>query len=156
MIFQEFMPYGFTIVTFLPMIFAIGIRVIIAVIIAKDAQKRQMEPTIYVVLVCIMGWCIGGIVYLVTASNHPIQTGDFQEPSFSSNQGQQTTYGQQPQPIYGQPKFQQPTQQSQPKPVSSGESTTLPNINKAFCPICGSQNQKNAMYCSHCGAKSFY
>ncbi|MHA1562380.1 MAG: zinc ribbon domain-containing protein [Promethearchaeota archaeon] len=158
MIFQEYMPYGFTLGTFLPGIFVFVIRIIIAVIIAKDAQKRQIGPTLYIVLVCCAGGCIGGIVYLVIASNHPVQNGDFQEPSFSSNQGQQTIYGQQPQPIYGQPKYQQPTQptqptqQSQPKPVYPDASTTMPNVNKTFCPICGSQNQKNAMYCSHCGA----
>ena len=151
MIFQEFLPYGFGLVTFVPMIVGLLIRIAVAVFISKQCQKRGMEPTMLVVLTCCCGCLIGGIVYLVSASNNPPQD-EFQQPTFSSNQGQQTTYGQQPKPIYGQPKHQQPTQQAPPKPVYPDSSTTMPNINKAFCPICGSQNQKNAMYCSHCGA----
>ena len=151
MIFQE-IPYGFTLITFIPMIAGFGIRILIAVIISKDAQKRQMEPTMYVVLTCCCGWCIGGIVYLITASNHPIQTDDFQQPSFSSNQGQ--VYGQQ-QTTYGQPQYQQPgqpSQQSQPKPVYPDASTSMPNINTTYCPVCGSTNKKQAKFCAHCGA----
>ena len=110
MIFQEIMPYGFTIGTFLPLIIGFGIRIIIAVIIAKDAQKRQMEPTIYVVLTCLCGCCVGPIVYLIAASGNPSQTDDFQQPTFSSNQGQ--IYGQQ-QTIYGQQQYQQPSQPHQ-------------------------------------------
>ncbi len=154
MIFQDIMPYGFTIGTFLPLIIGFGIRIICAVIIAKDAQKRQMEPTLYIVLTCLCGCIVGPIVYLIVASNHPIQTDDFQQPSFSSHQGQ--IYGQQQQQTtYGQPQYQQPRQspqQTQPKPVYPDANTTMPNINVTICPICGSQNQKNAKYCSHCGA----
>ena len=152
MIFQDFLPFGFTIITFIPLIIGFGIRIICAVIIAKDAQKRQLEPTLYIVITCLCGCCVGPIIYLIVASNHPVQTDDFQQPSFRSNQGQ--VYGQQ-QTTYGQPQYQQPRQpttQTQPKPVYPDANTTMPNINVTICPICGSQNQKNAKYCSHCGA----
>jgi len=143
MIFQEFMPYGFGLVTFVPMIVGLLINIAVAVFISKQCQKRGMEPTMFVLLTCCCGWLIGGIVYLVSASNNPPQD-EFQQPTFSSNQGQ--VYGQKQQPIYEQ------TQPTQPKPSNPDAITTMPNINKTFCPICGSQNQKNAMYCSHCGA----
>ena len=130
----------------------VGLVIYVAVIvfIVKDANRRGMEPTIYVVLTCCCGLLIGGIVYLITASNHPIQTGDFQKPSFNGNQGQ--VYGQQ-QTTYGQPQYQQPRQQAHPKPAYPDTSTTIPSFdNTLFCSICGSQNQKNAKYCSTCGA----
>ena len=146
MIFQQQITSSF--VSILPTIIGFGIRIIFAVIIAKDAQKRQMEPTLYVVLTCLCGCCVGPIVYLIVASNHPVQTGDFQQPSFQSNQGQ--VYGQQPQPIYGQQQYQQPPQQ--PRPSAQNTSTTMPSFDVIFCPICGSQNQKGAKFCSTCGA----
>ena len=150
MIFQTPMygdPMGLNFLSILPAIIGLIIRIGIAVLIAKDAQKRGMEPTIYVVLSCCCGCLIGGIVYLIAASNHPTQTGDLQQPSFDSNQGQM--YGQQPQPIYGQQQQQQPPQ---PKPSAQNTSTTMPSFDVVFCPICGSQNQKGAKFCSTCGA----
>lgn len=135
------------VLTFLPTIIGLILNIVLAVVIAKDAQKRGMEPTIYVVLTCCCGCLIGGVVYLIAASNHPVQDGDFQQPSFNSNQGQM--YGQQPQPIYGQQQQQQPPQ---PRPSPQNTSTTMPSYDVIFCPICGSQNQKGAKFCSTCGA----
>ena len=153
MIFQEYMPYGFTIGTFLPGIIGLLINIPVAYFITKDAQKRGMEPTVYVLLTCCCGWLIGGIIYLVTASNHPVQTDEFGQPTFSSHQGQvygqpqqQTTYGQQYQ------HQRQPVQPPQPKPVYPDANTTMPDINSSFCPICGSKNDMNGKFCSHCGA----
>ncbi len=148
MIFQD-IPYGFTIGTFLPGIIIIGIRIIIAVLIAKDAQKRGMEPTIFVILNCCCGICLGGIVYLITASNNPIQGDEFQQPSFSSSQNVQ--YGQ-PQTTYGQSQYQQTAQPPQPKPVAPNLNTTMPDIDMDICPVCGSQNKRKSKFCSHCGA----
>lgn len=148
-------PYGFTIGTFLPLIITFIIRISIAFFIAKNAQKRGMEPTIYIALTCCCSCWIGGIIYLIVASNHPSQPDDLQQPTFSSNQSQ--IYGQS-QTIYGQSQYQQPrqptqqTKQTQPKPVYPDTSTTIPNVEKDFCPVCGSQNHKGAKYCSHCGA----
>ena len=147
MIFQD-ISYGYTIGTFLPGIIIIGIRIIIAVMIARDAQRRGMEPTIFVILNCCCGCCIGGIVYLITASNNPPQD-DFQQPTFSSSQNVQ--YGQ-PQTTYGQPQYQHTTQPPQHKPVPPKVSTTMPDIDMTICSVCGSQNKKNSKYCSHCGA----
>jgi predicted PurR-regulated permease PerM len=118
------------------------INVLVASYIANDARKRGMDSSIYLILVCCCcGWLCGIIIYLLAASDHPIQTGESQQPSFNSQQ--QTTYGQQP---------RQPVQPTQPKPDYPDASTTMPNINIIFCSICGSQNPKNAKYCSHCGA----
>lgn len=146
MIFQGDYYYNFS--SLIPTILGLAIRIGFAVWIAKDAQNRQMEPAIYVILTCLCGCCIGPIVYLIAASNHPVQTGDFQQPSFNSNQG--PVYGQQPQPIYGQPQHQQP--QQQPRPSAQDAHTTMPSFDVIFCPICGSQNQKGAKFCSTCGA----
>ncbi len=131
----------------LPSIIGTVISIIVAIVIAKDAQKRGMEPTIYVLLTCCCSWCVGGLVYLIAASNRPIQANEFEQPSFSSNQSSQ--YGQQ-QTTYGQPQYQQPTQPTQP--TQPDTQTTMPDVDMIFCPICGSQNKKNAKYCSHCGA----
>lgn len=139
MISQEFMPYGFGIVTFVPMIVGLLINIAVAVFISKQCQKRGMEPTMYVVITCCCGLLIGAVVYLVAASNHPIEADNFQQPTFSSQQ--QTTYSQ-----------QQPQQQVQPKPAYQDASTTMPDIDKSFCPICGSKNQKDGKFCSTCGA----
>ena len=106
MIFQTPMGIYPSFTTFLPTILGLILNIVLAVVIAKDAQKRGMEPTMYVVLTCCCGCLIGGVVYLISASSHPVQTGDFQQPSFQSNQGQ--VYDQQPQPIYGQQQSQQP------------------------------------------------
>ena len=132
------------VLTFLPAIIGLILNIGLAVVIAKDAQKRGMEPTIYVVLTCCCGCLIGGVVYLISASNNPVQTGDLQQPSFNSNQGQM--YGQQPQLMHGQQQQQRPPQ---PRPNAS---TTMPSVGSIFCPICGSQNQKGAKFCSTCGA----
>lgn len=145
MIFQYDDVY-FNFLSLLPTIITLVIRIGIAVWIAKDAQNRGMEPTIYVVLTCLCGCCISGIVYLISASNHPTQPDNFQQPSFNSHQGQ--VYGQQQQPIYGQPQ-QQYKPPAQPQPNAS---TTMPSFDIDFCPICGSQNQKGAKFCSTCGA----
>ncbi|QEE16283.1 zinc-ribbon domain-containing protein [Promethearchaeum syntrophicum] len=148
MIFQEFLPYGFSLMTFLPTIIITIIRIGIAVFIAKDCQKRGMEPTMFIALTCCCGVCIGGIIYLITASNHPNEENNFQQPSFNSHQNQ--VYGR-PQPIYSQPQSQ-PPQQTQPKPVYPGGNTTIPNKNTTICPVCGSQNNYNAKFCGICGA----
>ena len=132
---------------FLPTIIGLILNIGLAVYIAKDAQKRGMEPTMYVVLTCCCGCLIGGVVYLISASNNPVQTGDFQQPSLGSNQGQM--YGQQPQQTYGQQQQQRPPQ---PRPSAQHTSTTMPSFDMIFCPICGSQNQKGAKFCSTCGA----
>ncbi len=148
MIFQSYYYEYDPVFSFLPTLISVAIRIGIAVWIAKDAQKRSMEPTIYVVLTCLCGCCIGGIVYLISASSHPTQPDNFQQPSFNGNQG--PIYGQQPPTTYGQPQQpQQPQQQYQPP---SSASTTIPSMNKVFCPICGSENQKGAKFCSTCGA----
>jgi len=149
MIFQIYPTSRFEV--FVPLIIGIIIgtiiKIAVAVYISKDAQKRGMDSSIYIFLVCCCtGWLIGGAIYLISASNHPIQTDDFQQPSFSSSQSVQ--YGQ-PQTTYGQPQYQQTAQPPQPRHETQ---TTIPDVHMVFCPICGSQNQKNAKYCSHCGA----
>ncbi|MHA1647112.1 MAG: hypothetical protein ACTSVL_06040, partial [Promethearchaeota archaeon] len=41
------------------------INIIVAVLINNDAKKKGMDGTIYVVLTCLCGFCIGGIAYLI-------------------------------------------------------------------------------------------
>ena len=154
MIFQIYpeVPMTNWLTILIPAIIAIGPRICIAIFIAKDCQKRGMEPMLFIVLTCCCGCCIGGIIYLITASNHPNQNDDFQQPSFNSHQDQ--VYGQ-PQPIYGQPQNQQqrqPPQQTQPKPVYPGADTTMPFRKTTICPVCGSENKYQAKFCGTCGA----
>ena len=148
------------------------INIIVAVLINNDAKKRGMDGTIYVVLTCICGFCIGGIAYLIASSNHPHQTYASSQRSYAN--ANPNVYGQQrsAQPrSYGQSQtYNQPKPQgySQPQPESqnygqsqtynnspaSDVNTTMPNkSNMVFCSICGAENPKNAKFCSHCGAQ---
>ena len=146
MIFQSYYLYDYG--SFFGYFLGLAINIGIAVLIYNDARKRGMEPVGYVILTCLCGCCLGGIVYLIAMSSHPIQT----ESQQSVNINNQTTmYGQQPQAMYGQQQYQQPEQQ--PKPITPDTTTTIPSSDSIFCPVCGSTNQKNAKYCSHCGAE---
>ncbi|MHA1719007.1 MAG: zinc ribbon domain-containing protein [Promethearchaeota archaeon] len=147
MIFQSDYSYDYS--SFFGTFIGLAINIGIAILIYNDAKKRGMEPTGYVILTCLCGCCLGGIVYLIAMSSHPIQT-ESQQPAISINQT--TMYGQQPQTMYGQPQPQHQQSQRQPTKITP-DTTTMPSVDSIFCPVCGSTNQKNAKYCSHCGAE---
>ena len=107
---------------FIFIIIAILIYIYMMVWVYKDANKRNMESALYLVLVFFFS-CCGLIIYLMARADHPVggQTSSYvsQGPRIDTTHRAQPQYGQTQsgQPLYGQPKYGQTQAPPPPQPL---------------------------------------
>lgn len=102
--------------------------ILLAVWVYKDAQKRDMDATVWLLVVLLVG-CLGCIIYLIV--RHPIGGEVSKKPSY------------QPEPTY------QPQQISTP----SYEPEKILETRTKYCSNCGEKIPSDAMFCPICGSK---
>ena len=113
-------------------IFAVSccISILLGVWVYKDAKKRNMNASVWVLIVLLIG-CIGLIIYLIV--REPIQ----------------------PARVEGAPQYQQPTY-----PPKEGTTTPPPEparpVEKPtkYCGNCGGKIPVDATFCPLCGSKT--
>jgi len=143
---------------FIVIIIAILIYIFMMVWVYKDANQRNMESALYVVLVFFFG-CCGLMIYYLARADHPIggQTGPYgsQGPRIDTTHRAQPQYGQTQsrqtqsrQPQYGQPKYGQTQAPPSPQPQKVSHKSK-------FCRYCGGKMPNDARFCSICGANEF-
>ena len=141
----EISPMGGTplAVAYLVMIISLIIFIMMMVWVYKDANQRNMEAALYLVLIFFFG-CCGLIIYFIARAEHPAgeQRGIYgaQEPRMDTTQYSQNQYGQRQ---YGQ---------TQAPPSPQPQKT---NHNTKFCKYCGGKMPNDARFCSICGANEF-
>ncbi len=150
MILQNIFTYNYSII-------GLVISLVVAFAIYHDAQDQGIEPVGYVILTCLCGFCIGGIVYLIVRSNHQnvVQRNPYYNPQPPSSSYQEPRY--QP-PSDSQQTYRDPSNPHENRPESSfaGEQTYVDNSSKPngkFCSACGFQNFEQAIFCVSCGNK---
>lgn len=109
----------------------------------KDARQRNMEPVLWVILICFFN-CCGLIIYLISRSEHPVGT----QGEIYGSSGPQMDSVQYGQPQYGQPQHTQTQTPPSPKPQKTRQKTK-------FCRYCGGEMPNTAKFCSICGANEF-
>lgn len=73
------------------LIFTIGIPVVIAVCVYRDANKRvDCSPWLWALVAALVPSCIGLIVYLIVRRDYPLKSADGQ--AYRSDQGAESTY----------------------------------------------------------------
>jgi hypothetical protein len=119
----------------------------------KDAKQRNMEASLYLVLIFFFN-CCGLIIYFLARADHPVggqavPDGSF-GPRLDTNQRAQPQYGQTQnrKSLYGQPQYGQ----TQAPPSSPPQKVS--QITK-FCRYCGGEMPNDARFCSICGANEF-
>ncbi|MFX0056682.1 MAG: zinc-ribbon domain-containing protein [Candidatus Hodarchaeota archaeon] len=122
-------PFGFMfmiipIITFL----TCCLSIVFAIWVYKDAQKRDMDATVWLLVVLIAG-CIGCIIYLIV--RHPIGDEVSKQPSYT------------PEPSY-QPQDMPATPYTPEKPTE---------ISTKYCRNCGEKIPYDATYCPICGSR---
>lgn len=109
----------------------------------KDANQRNMEPVLYLVLVFFFG-CCGLIIYLIARAEHP--AGE-QGEIYGSHEPRMNTI-QHGQPQYNQPRYGQTQAPTSQHPQKISHKTK-------FCKYCGGEMPDDARFCSICGANEF-
>jgi hypothetical protein len=104
------------------------LSIILAVWVYKDAQKRDMDATVWLAVV-LLGGCIGCIVYLIV--RHPIGGETSKTPSYT------------PEPTYI------PEETTAP----SYETEKVTEITTKYCRNCGEKIPSDATFCPICGSK---
>ena len=138
---------------FLILIISLIIFIMMMVWVYKDANQRNMEAALYLVLVFFFG-CCGLMIYFIARAEHPAgeQGGIYgsQEPRMDTTHRGQPQYGQ---PQYGQPQYGQP-QYGQTQVPPSPQPQKI-NHKTKFCKYCGGEMPNDAQFCSICGANEF-
>ncbi len=104
------------------------ITIILCVWVYKDAEKRGMDNTIWLLIVLLAGY-IGCIIYLIVRK--PIGGEQKIPPSYAA-------------PATTPYEERAPAPPETEKPIEKG---------KKFCPICGASIPAQATFCPHCGSK---
>ena len=138
---------------FIVLVIVILIFIFMMVWVYKDANKRNMESALYLVLVFFFG-CCGLMIYYLARADHPIvnQTVPYgsQGPRIDTTHRAQPQYGQTQsgQPLYGQPKYGQTQAPPSPQPQKVSPKSK-------YCRYCGGKMPHDARFCSICGANEF-
>jgi len=114
-------------------IFGCILPIILCVWVYKDAQKRNMEAAIWLLIVLLVPCCIGCLIYLIV--RQPIG-GEQRVP-----------------PSYTVPSTAQATTTYEERAPVLPETEKLIEKGKKFCPTCGASIPAQATFCPHCGSK---
>ncbi len=106
--------------------------IILCVWVYRDAEKRGMDNTIWLLIVLLTG-CIGCIIYLIVRK--PIGGEPKAPPSYTAPTTAQATT---------------PYEERAPIPPETEKSIEK---GKKFCPTCGASIPEQATFCPHCGSK---
>lgn len=110
-------------------IFGCIIPIILCVWVYKDAQKRDMEAVIWLLIVLLVPCCIGCLIYLIV--RQPIGGEQRVPPSYTA-------------PATTPYEERTPAPPETERPIERG---------KKFCPTCGASIPAQATFCPHCGSK---
>ncbi len=108
------------------------IPIILGVWVYKDAEKRGMDNTVWLIIVLLVG-CLGCIIYLIVRK--PIGGEQKAPPSYTAPTTTQATT---------------PYEERAPAPPETGKPIEK---DKKFCPTCGASIPAQATFCPHCGSK---
>ena len=122
-------PRFFWIIIVLIVVGAFIIQIAIGVYVYKDAKNRNMDPTMWLLIVLLIG-IIALIIYLIV-----------REPKSNNTRSQLTTYSQSALSI----EKGVTTPSKNKKPVES---------NYKYCSNCGKELTLKSLFCSHCGKKA--
>ncbi len=114
-------------------IFGCIIPIFLCVWVYKDAQKRDMEAAIWLLIVLLVPFWIGCLIYLIVRK--PIGGEERVSPSYTAPATAQATT---------------PYEERAPAPP---ETERLIEKGKKFCPTCGASIPAQATFCPHCGSK---
>jgi ribosomal protein S27AE len=152
------------------------INIVVAVIIYNDAKKRNIDPTLYIILTICCTFCIGGLAYLIAVSNQNNENQRNQQRL--QNRGQQAYDTN----MYGQDGSEDQSQRGsnlenrsygdydetndeygssfddygsssddyQESPDEYGSS-----FDEKVCSFCGKKVNRDVKYCPNCGASDF-
>ncbi len=134
-----FFGWYIAVIVFLVVFLALVIHVAIAVWVYRDAQKRNMEAGIWVLILLLFS-LLGIVIYLLVRDPLP-------------NQRRYKQKYHPPHPRHYAPVYHQPYS-PQPPPMPQPPLRPAPrNPQKRFCIACGKPISPDALFCANCGTR---